>query len=121
MLTRSSLPQCWHWKGGDYGCLRSIARIEGLVKCPVDLNAVEVSSVGAISPKVDYHRRLATAIHQVLGSKSGWNWAIVHSLYPNVEVYTRHLRALEEFTKKHPDDGPARFLQAYHYKVGGHT
>jgi hypothetical protein len=42
-------------------------------------------------------------------------------LYPNVEVYTAQLRALETYTSDHPDSSDARFVLAYHYLTAGHS
>jgi cytochrome c-type biogenesis protein CcmH/NrfG len=40
-------------------------------------------------------------------------------LYPNVDVYTRQLRDLEEFRRQNPNDASAHFLLAYHYLTMG--
>jgi hypothetical protein len=41
------------------------------------------------------------------------------SLYPDVDVYTRQLRALENFTKAHPESADAHFVLAYQYMSQG--
>jgi len=41
-------------------------------------------------------------------------------LYPDVNVYTAQLRALEAYTKSNPDKTDSRFLLAYHYMTTEH-
>src|SRR5262249_36941989 len=42
-------------------------------------------------------------------------------LYPDVSIYTEHLRALEGFCKENPDSAAARFVLAYMYLTQGHA
>jgi tetratricopeptide (TPR) repeat protein len=42
-------------------------------------------------------------------------------LYPNGDVYTAQLRALEEYIRANPNDAAAHFLVAYHYLACGHN
>ncbi|MEX0711711.1 MAG: hypothetical protein WD278_05140, partial [Pirellulales bacterium] len=41
------------------------------------------------------YREAAGTIHSVLAAGPGWNWQTVRSLYPDVAVYTQHLRAAD--------------------------
>jgi hypothetical protein len=59
----------------------------------------------------------AAVIHSTLAVGPGWDWDTLSGLYPDVDTYTRHLRALEGFVKAHPADAGSRFLLAYHYLV----
>jgi uncharacterized protein (TIGR03066 family) len=43
------------------------------------------------------------------------------SLYPNVDAYTKQLRALETYVKQNPDAADARFVLAYHYLTQGNN
>jgi uncharacterized protein (TIGR03066 family) len=43
------------------------------------------------------------------------------ALYPNVDVYTTQLRALEQYTQANPKIAAARFLLAEHYLTTGHN
>ena len=61
------------------------------------------------------YREAAAAIHSVLAARPGWDWATLSGLYPDVEVYTEQLRALEKYRRDNPDAAEARFLLAYHY------
>lgn len=62
----------------------------------------------------------AEAIYAVLAVSPGWDWSTLVGLYPNVDAYTQQLRALEQYTRDHPQSSPARFLLAYHYMTCGH-
>src|SRR5262249_41982627 len=57
----------------------------------------------------------ATALYAVLSVGPGWDWSTLVNLYPNVNIYTSQLRALEAYVKENPQSAPARFVQAYHY------
>jgi tetratricopeptide (TPR) repeat protein len=41
-------------------------------------------------------------------------------LYPDVDAYTKQLRALEDYVRQNPDSADARFDLAYHYLTQGH-
>ncbi len=63
----------------------------------------------------------AGAVYAVLSAGPGWNWTTLSSLYPDVSVYTKQLRALEAYRKQNPDAADAHFLLAYHYLTCGKT
>lgn len=92
---------------------------QGLAVCPGD-NALHQFRELIVFAKGDYAEASVLA-HKAVGSGTGLTWATIYPVYPDVQTYTKHLRALESFTKKHPDDGAARFLQAYHYRALGST
>jgi tetratricopeptide (TPR) repeat protein len=62
----------------------------------------------------------AATLHPVLAITPGWDWTTMSSLYPETDVYSKQLRALETFVNEHPKDSAARFVLAYHYLVCGH-
>jgi tetratricopeptide (TPR) repeat protein len=62
----------------------------------------------------------AAAIHAVLDVGPGWDWETLSSLYPNIEVYTNQLRALEAARDKNPKAADLCFLLGYHYLSCGH-
>jgi len=62
----------------------------------------------------------AATIHSVLAVGPGWDWGTMASLYSSVDDYTAQLRALENFSKSHPDDAASQFLLGYHYMTTGH-
>lgn len=63
----------------------------------------------------------AAAVYAVLSLGPGWDWATLGSLYPNPEVYTGQLRALEQRRSENPNVAELRFLLAYHYMSCGHA
>ena len=67
------------------------------------------------------YQQSAAAIYAVLSGGPGWDWTTVSSLYPSIMVYTQQLRALEEYSREHPDAADARFLLAYQYLLTGHN
>jgi len=63
----------------------------------------------------------AATLYAVLSVGPGWDWTTLAGLYPDVETYTKQLRALEDFCGKNPKDAAARFVLAYHYLTAGHS
>jgi tetratricopeptide (TPR) repeat protein len=63
----------------------------------------------------------AAPLYAVLTNGPGWDWTTLISLYPSIDVYTTQLRALEDFTRSHPDSAGGHFVLAYHYLTQGHT
>jgi len=62
----------------------------------------------------------AATLYPVLSVGPGFDWTTMIGLYPDVETYTKQLRALESYRDEHPQDAAARFVLAYHYLTGGH-
>ena len=67
------------------------------------------------------YKEAAAADYAVLSAGPGWDWTTLSGLYPNVDVYTEQLRALEQYAKSHPAASEARFLLAYNYLTCGYT
>ncbi len=63
----------------------------------------------------------AAAIHPVLAVGLGWDWKTLATLYPDVDAYTTHLRALEAARKANPSAADVRLLLGYHYLTCGYT
>ena len=63
----------------------------------------------------------AATLYAVLSVGPGWDWATLVGLYPDVEVYTAQLRALEAYCDANLTSAPARFVLGYHYLTQGHT
>lgn len=66
----------------------------------------------------DYDNSAAT-IHSVLSVGPGWDWSTMIGLYPNPDVYTGQLRALEQHVAASPNQASGRFLLGYHYITTG--
>jgi tetratricopeptide (TPR) repeat protein len=62
----------------------------------------------------------AAVIYSVLSVGPGWDWTTLSSMYADVDVYTRQLRSLEDYSKQHPDSADAAFVLGYHYLSCGH-
>ena len=63
----------------------------------------------------------AATLYAVLSAGPGWDWTTMSSLYPNIDVYTTQVRALEAYSSTNPQSASARFVLAYHYLTQGHT
>lgn len=66
------------------------------------------------------YTQAAAAVHSVLAAGPGWDWTTMSSLYPDKNVYTQQLRALEAFRDANPQSAAAHFLLAYHYLTTGY-
>jgi tetratricopeptide (TPR) repeat protein len=60
-------------------------------------------------------------LYAVLSAGPGWNWDSLRSFYPDINVYTQQLRALEAHARANPTDAADRFVLGYHYLALGHT
>ncbi len=67
------------------------------------------------------YEEAASVLHPVLSAGPGWNWSTLLGLYPNVDVYTQQLRALEKYRNDHKQSALVRFLLGYHYLTCGHN
>ncbi|MDX1944729.1 MAG: tetratricopeptide repeat protein [Pirellulaceae bacterium] len=65
------------------------------------------------------YQESAAGLYSVLAVGPGWDWTTLSSLYPNLDVYTTQLRALENYIRQRPDANDARFVLAYHYLTAG--
>ena len=61
----------------------------------------------------------AIPMYTVLSTGPGWDWTTMVSLYPDIEVYTQQLRALEAYSTTNPQAASARFLLAALYMTQG--
>jgi hypothetical protein len=62
----------------------------------------------------------ASTLYAVLSVGPGWDWTTLIGLYPNVDVYTSQLRALESYCTSNPRSATGRFVLAYQYLTEGH-
>lgn len=67
------------------------------------------------------YRQAAASIYAALSVGPGWDWTTLSSFYPDTDVYTQQLRALEQYAGAHPGEPDARFLLAYEYLTCGYT
>jgi tetratricopeptide (TPR) repeat protein len=65
------------------------------------------------------YKESAAGLYSVLAVGPGWDWTTLSSLYPNVDAYTKQLRALEAYVKQNPQSSEGRFVLGYHYMTMG--
>jgi tetratricopeptide (TPR) repeat protein len=91
---------------------------EAVVKLPHDAVLHEFRSLVLFALK--RYAESAAAIHAVLAVGPGWDGKTLSSLYPDIDTYTAHLRALEAARNKNPKAADIRFLLGYHYLTCGY-
>jgi predicted Zn-dependent protease len=106
------------FKQGDYDSSVKILN-QALTQCPDDPTLHELRSL-VFFAKGDYETASNSSHIAMANGRRYWMWPEMIRLYPDVATYTKQLRTLEAFTKKHPADAGARFVQAYHYIVAGY-
>jgi len=106
------------FKQGDYdSALKTLN--QALTQCPDDPTLHELRSLVYFA-KGDYETA-SNSLHIALANgRKYWTWPDMIRLYPDVATYTKQLRTLEAYAKKHPADAGARFVEAYHYIVDGY-
>jgi tetratricopeptide (TPR) repeat protein len=106
------------FQANDYA--GALALVDGVIRVqPADAAAHELRALILFAMQ-DYSQAAAT-IHSVLAIGPGWDWTTLSSLYPDIQIYTQQLQALENYVSLHPRQADARFLLAYHYMTEGHT
>jgi tetratricopeptide (TPR) repeat protein len=104
------------FKGGDYA--RAQDQVEkAIAKLPSDATLHEFRALTLFAQ--GKYKEAAATLYAVLAAGPGWDWETMRGLYSDAGVYTRQMRALEEYQRKNPDAGYAHFLLAYHYLVLG--
>jgi tetratricopeptide (TPR) repeat protein len=104
------------FKAGDYP--RALDLINQTIKTlPNDADAHEFRALTLFA--LGQYKDAATTLYAVLSSGPGWDWTTLIMLYPNVDVYTQQLRALEQYRTQNPNDPSARFVLAYLYTCQG--
>jgi tetratricopeptide (TPR) repeat protein len=91
---------------------------EALAHLPHDAVIHEFRSLVLFALK--RYAQSAAAIHAVLAVGPGWDTKTLVSLYPDMETYTAHLRALEDARDNNPKAADTRFLLGYHYLTLGY-
>ncbi|MGD0383993.1 MAG: tetratricopeptide repeat protein, partial [Thermoguttaceae bacterium] len=103
---------------GDYQT--ALSQVDSAIaKLPNDTVLHEFRGLVLFSLK--RYQEAAATVYAVLSVGPGWDWTTLSSLYPDVDVYTGQLRALEDYRRKNPKSAEAHFLLAYHYLTCGHT
>ncbi len=105
------------FKAGDYAQALQLDQ-QALAQTPNDPTLHEFLAL-AYFAKGKYEQA-AAPLYAVLSVRPGWDWTTLSGMYPDVETYTRQLRALEAYVKANPDSAQARFVLAYQYLAEGH-
>jgi tetratricopeptide (TPR) repeat protein len=92
---------------------------DALAKLPNDTTLHEFRALCLFA--LGRYDEAAATLYAVLSVGPGWDWTTLIGLYPNVDVYTTQLRALEDYCTTHPESATGRFVLAYQYLTEGHT
>ncbi|SIO45444.1 Tetratricopeptide repeat-containing protein [Singulisphaera sp. GP187] len=103
---------------GDYTQALALTD-QALAKMPNDSALHEFR--GLVLFALARYDQAAASLYAVLSVGPGWDWTTLISLYPNVDVYTAQLRALEAFCSRELNSAPSRFVLAYQYLTAGHN
>jgi tetratricopeptide (TPR) repeat protein len=103
---------------GNYSAARA-AVDEALALTPSDTVLHEFRALVLFAEQ--RYQDAAATLYAVLSSGPGWDWETMRRLYPSVDVYTAHLRALEKYQRENPDSPEGHFVLAYHYLTTGYT
>jgi hypothetical protein len=106
------------FKVGDY--VKAQSEVERAIKLVPDDPVLHEFRALTLFAQAKYKEAAAT-LYAVLARGPGWDWNTMRSLYPDVDTYTRQLRALEGYIRDHGGDSAARFVLAYHYLVAHQT
>jgi tetratricopeptide (TPR) repeat protein len=106
------------FKSGDYAKALQLTD-EALKTLPNDATLHEFRALVLFAAK--QYEKASVPLYAVLSVGPGWDWTTMAGLYPTVDVYTKQLRALEEYVKKNPQSSNARFVLAYHYLTQGNN
>jgi tetratricopeptide (TPR) repeat protein len=102
---------------GDYA--KALAAVDAaLAKTPSDVVLHELRALCLFA--MQKYKEAAGTLYAVLSVAPGWDWTTMSGLYPDVDTYTKQLRALEDYVQQNPDSAEARFDLAYHYMTQGH-
>lgn len=104
------------FKAGDYAKAQQLDQ-QALTKTPNDSNLHEFLSLALFAQgKYD---EAAAPLYTALSAGPGWDWTTLSGMYPDVDTYTRQLRALEASIRANPDSAHARFVLANQYLAQG--
>ncbi|HEV3164216.1 MAG TPA: tetratricopeptide repeat protein [Isosphaeraceae bacterium] len=106
------------FRGGDYPRALQLTD-QALGKMPNDASLHEFR--GLVLFALKQYDQAAASLYAVLSVGPGWDWTTLVGLYPNVDVYTEQLRALEAYCGENPRSAGAQFVLAYQYLTQGHT
>jgi hypothetical protein len=89
-----------------------------LTKLPDDRDVQEFRALCLFA--LGRYDEAAAPLYSVLSVGPGWDWTTLAGLYPNVDVYTQQLRALEAYCNANTKSSAARFVLTYEYLTEGY-
>lgn len=104
------------FKAGDYASALQKTD-EALKSMPNDAAVHEFRALCLFALK--QYDQAAGVLYAVLSAGPGWDWTTLIGLYPDVDVYTAQIRALEAYRSANPDSPSGHFVLAYHYLTQG--
>jgi tetratricopeptide (TPR) repeat protein len=102
---------------GDYQAALQFVD-QTIAKLPHDAVAHEFRALVLFA--LQRYKESAAALNAVLAAGPGWDAKTLTGLYPDMDTYTKHLRALEAYRDQNPKAADARFLLGYHYLICGY-
>jgi hypothetical protein len=69
---------------------------------------------------VGEYRGAAMEAHAVEAMDGKVDWPSLYAFYGNVDTYSKHLRALEQYVTKNPNAADGRILLGFQYMAAGH-
>ena len=103
---------------GDYPAAMTLVN-QAIAKTPNDALLHEFRALVLFATR--QYKPAAAAIYAVLSVGPGWSWPTLASFYPDPNVYTGQLRALEQYRNENVNLPEPRFLLAYHYMSCGQS
>jgi hypothetical protein len=106
-----------YFASGDYASAMTQVN-QAITQTPNDTVPHEFRALVLFATK--RYKEAAATVYAVLSVGPGWDWTTLSSFYPDVNVYTAQLRALEQYRDANLKSPDVRFLLAYHYMSCGH-
>ena len=106
------------FKQGNYALAIQLDQ-QALGQMPNDPTLHEFLALGLFAQ--GQYDQAASPLYAVLSIGPGWNWTTLIGMYPEADVYTQQLRALEAYVKANPQSASGHFVLGYHYVTQGHN
>ena len=91
------------FKAGDYAQAVQLDQ-QALAQTPNDVDMHEFLALAYFAQ--GQYPQAAAPLYAVLSVRPGWDWTTLSGMYPDVDTYTRQLRALEAYVTAKPGFGP---------------
>ncbi len=105
------------FKAGDYAQAVQLDQ-QAIAQTPNDATMHEFLALAYFAQ--GKYEQAATPLYAVLSARPGWDWTTLSGMYPDVDTYSRQLRALESYVTANPDSAQGHFVLGYQYLAQGH-